>query len=196
GGNPFWESAGAGGMRPGEVILWDAATGAPTRTLRGHKNVVTALVFSPDGRQIASASPRESVRVWEAASGRLLRVLPEGWSVAFSPDGKWLATGNSKETVQVWDLTADPGAEPVPQATFVGGCNGHVLGVAFSPDSRRLAGAISRGPGEYSGEVRVWNVPAGTEALALQSNTGPVNRVQFSPDGRYLAADQARGRIG
>jgi WD40 repeat protein len=185
GGNPFWVTAGAGGMRPGEVILWDAATGAPIRTLRGHKNIVCAIAISPDGRQIASASPSDSVRVWEAASGRLLRVLPEAWSVAFSPDGKWLATGNSKETVQFWDLATDAAAKPIPQATFVGGIPGRVYGVAFSPDGRRVAATIT-GP---SSEVKVWNFPAGTEALALQSPTGPVNRVQFSPDGRYLAAD-------
>src|SRR5262249_48669344 len=153
---------------------------------RGHKNIVKAIAFSPDGRQIASASPQDSVRVWETATGRLLRVFPEAWSVAFSPDGKWLATGNSKETVQVWDLAADPGAEPIPQATFVGGTPGYVNGVAFSPDSRRLAGAIY---GPLTGEVKVWNLSAGTEAPALQSHTGPVNGVQFSPDGRYLAAD-------
>src|SRR5262249_58905319 len=61
---------------------------------------------------------------------------------------------------------------------------------AFSPDGRRLAGAFYKGAsGEDSGEVKVWNIPAGTEALTLQSNTGMAHHVQFSPDGRYLAAD-------
>jgi WD40 repeat protein/serine/threonine protein kinase/tetratricopeptide (TPR) repeat protein len=188
GGNPFWATPTAGGPRPGEVILWDIATGTSTNVLRGHANLVTAVAFSPDGQLLASASPHDSARVWEVGSGRLLRILPESWCVAFSPDGKFLATATSSRTIQVWNLATDPSVDPVPQSTFsLGGGGTEGIGLSFSPDGRRLACAIRKDA--LHGEVVVLNFPEGSEALTLQSNTGPVNGVHYSPDGRHLAAD-------
>src|SRR5262249_35472976 len=48
GGNPFYSNPGAR-VEPGEVVVWDAATGQALLTLRGHQHLVSGVAYSPDG---------------------------------------------------------------------------------------------------------------------------------------------------
>ncbi len=45
------------------------------KDLRGHEDSVSAAGFSPDGARIVSGSDDNTVRVWDAASGKELLVL-------------------------------------------------------------------------------------------------------------------------
>ena len=135
---------------PGEVTVWDIASGEVTLTLKGHGNQVRGVAFSPDGKLLASASSDQSVKMWDAASGKETLTLKGHTGVVhcvvFSPDGKRLASASEDRTVKVWDVGS--GSESI---TLRGHSKG-VLDVAFSPNGKRLVSASA------DQTVKVWNV--------------------------------------
>jgi WD40 repeat protein len=81
---------------------------SPDKTIGEQSDTVLDVKFSPDGRQIASASADETIKIWQL-DGTLVTVLP-GFganvnAIQFSRDGKTLVSGSDNQTVIIWDLT-------------------------------------------------------------------------------------------
>jgi eukaryotic-like serine/threonine-protein kinase len=181
-------------MVPGQVKVWDVATGQDLLTLRGHTAGVTSVAFSPDGKRLASGSQDGTVKVWDAQTGKVLWTLKGKivHCVAFSPDGKLLASEGPEGTVKLWD--PETGKEVRSIVPGEGRNRGYVMGVAFSPDGRQVA-AVS-GPET----VTVWETATGKEVWTVQGRwLNPPNRdlssVAFSPDGKRLAAGSEDGTV-
>lgn len=103
-----------------DIKIWELATGKERLTVNrgGHKQVVQALAFSPDGHLLASAASRlkgenreGELRLWDVANGKQLALLhghkDEIRAVAFTPDGKALFTSSWDGRVIRWELGAD-----------------------------------------------------------------------------------------
>ena len=74
--------------------------------LEGHTDPVYGVAFAPDGKRIVTASKDNTVRVWDAATGKELLKL-EGHTgsligVAFAPDGQRIVTASDDKTARVW----------------------------------------------------------------------------------------------
>lgn len=162
-------------------------TPRPLRTLVGHSAAVTALGFSPEGTLLASASRDGTVRLWDTASGRVVRVLRQGSlragsapnpvGVALSRMGRIVVLVDASGVVDAWEsatgrrLPRGPAVhDPPPTA------------LALAPSGARAAVAHA------GGGVVLWEPVTGRGVRVLAADDGLSWALAFAPNGRLLAA--------
>jgi len=168
------------------IHLLDVETGEQLHRLEGHSSHVGGLDFAPDAT-LASGSSDGTVRLWDSATGQLLRVIEPGggrvYEVRFSGDGGQVAFACEDATVRLWDV-----ATGVELRSF----HGHtapVVGVAISPDGQRVAS------GGYDSTVRLWDVTTGESTAVLLGHQYRVWTVDFDATGTLLASADSVSEI-
>jgi WD40 repeat protein/serine/threonine protein kinase len=176
---PYWWSRILPAPRgKGVLRTWDLASGRPLVTIE-HKGPLNDFAFSPNGRQVATASQDGTARLWDLDTGRpVTPPLRHGGpvqSVAFRPDGQWLVTASADRTARLWDAATGRQLQAI---TGVGGAA--VEAASFSPDGQRL---VMTG----DGKMWVWQAADGKPITGpIQVDVIPMFEAAFTPDGRRL----------
>jgi small GTP-binding protein len=156
------------------------------RTLEGHQDLVFSVAFDPQGETLASGSADNSVRLWDARSGKLLRTLEghQDWvfSVAFDPQGETLASGSADNSVRLWEGRSGKLLHTLE------GHEGPLGRLAFDPQTSTLAS------GSRDGTVKLWT-RNGELLRTLEGHQSSVPSVAFDPQERMLASGSYDGTI-
>ncbi len=163
----------------GELVLWDTTTGRE-RFVRRYPRGVRTVIFSNDGRWLATGSFDGIARLIDVETGRVLRTFEKHTmplnGIALTPDYGHLITGSHDETIVLWDLSDGSVVRTLT------GHQGQVLTVAVSPDGTLLAS------GGRDNTVRLWDLQTGELLRTLQGHQDLVEMVAFSPDGSRVAS--------
>ncbi|TDD62934.1 WD40 repeat domain-containing protein, partial [Actinomadura darangshiensis] len=139
---------------PGNTVqLLDGRTLRKRGQLTGHTESVTGVAFSSDGKRLASSSADKTVRIWDVATRRSVRVIKAGGAnvkdVKLSPDGSSVLGACNDRTVRIWNA-----ATGALTATLVGHSQ-PVEKIVLTPDGRTVAGV---GGSKPDGTVTLWKV--------------------------------------
>ena len=187
-GSRLYTSSGPwNGPDPGEVKVWDAATGALLHDLPGAPTAVYRLALSPDGRELVAGCAKSVVVRWDV-SGPEPRPLPPldtgtvAYAVAFHPTEPILAVGGGDGWVQMWNTRL--GVRLLRQPWHAG----NIYDVAFSPDGKLFAST------NRDGAVAVRRTSDFMLVKELRLATD-ARRVAFAADSRIMATLSHDGEI-
>jgi WD40 repeat protein len=172
-----------------EPVVHEVATGKELYRIVGHGGVVNSVRFTGDGKRIVSTDKDEMIRLWDAATGKVIsqvdllrlkkRLDGDCRLTAVSHDGNSLALMHNGETLLLWDPDAAKELKRLPSVPLYG-----VSLLTFTPDGKSLAVANQH-------TIRLWDVSSGKEIGPLAGKHYGFDVLALSADGKTLASGGA-----
>ena len=187
------------------IQLWDLPEGKQGKQLSppdlkgDSRQTIFSLAFLPEGKLLASAGADRAIRLWDLESAKESKqiggieysVIPDDgkeikrekksggstqalYSLAISGDGRHLAAAGLERVIRVWEISSGNLVATLP------GHSRFVTGLAFSPDSKRLASC------DHGGDLRLWDLAATKSSFAARIPAS-AQSLAYSPDGALLA---------
>ncbi len=175
------------GSDDGGVLVCDARSGHPVRTLQGHRGRVYVVAYAGTGSLFVTGAADGTVRLWDSATGESLDRIDGHqdwvWPLVLSPDGSVVASGDSSGTMRIIETATGAIRHRLP------GFPSHIWTAGFHPHEPLLA------TGDVTGKVTVWDTSTGAVRLQLPVHDGSVYRLSFSRDGALLATADHGGTV-
>jgi WD40 repeat protein len=179
---------------PNAARVWDAITGKEVAVLKGHQLAIVTAEFSPDGKQILTASWDRTARVWDAATGQQRTLIktdpyPVRWAL-FTAAGQRVLTFSFDQGIggipghDPGKAVVDP---PLPTAR---------IDTVYEAYSSSFEPGHSYGGFKEDAPPRLWD--AATGQLVATLGQGPEVKDQttataISPDGTTIVTGFYKG---
>jgi WD40 repeat protein len=150
------------------------------QVLKGHTDILRAIVVMPNGRQVVSASDDGTIRSWDIGSGYPLISIKTQKdyirALTALPDSRGVITGSYSGIIQVWDLNT--GCE----IRRFSGHTARVNAVAAPPDGKVFISAAS------DNTLRLWNLASGAEEIIVDAHEDEVNGLVVDRSGKFAVS--------
>jgi len=160
------------------IMLWESASGSVLANIEA-PSWVSALVFSPDGKKLASGHENGFVCIWDVESGEALATVQahpvQVSALAFRADGTQIASAGEDRQIRVWNTSDLAAIETLT------GHTDRIPSLAWHPTENYL---VSAG---WDTTARLWRLPHTDPLMLLNTHAEQVLTLAFNPKSGLLA---------